>query len=204
MKTRNSFLSKGSKATAFLSLSFKSKGSNRACAIQISFRFPLESKNAMDSQAHPLPHGLSLSNRPCSDRFLRSIPFFSPAGMLMDFDCYAVQHQCCFVHQVLLYLGWRNPFPYTGFCPCGYIHFAMVRIVPANPAREFQYSANTRLRWASHGCLFLAALLAVSFRAETGTQFHSIPFHSIVFHLFHVVSWTLFYQLSVFHTILRF
>ena len=69
----------------------------------------------MDSQAHPLPHGRSLSNLLRSVRFLRGIPFFSPTGMLMNFHCSAVQHQRCLVHQVLLNQGGKDPFPYTSF-----------------------------------------------------------------------------------------
>ena len=71
----------------------------------------------MDSQAHPLPHGLSWSSPLCSVRFPRGIPFFDPAGMLVDFDRGAVQHQCCFLHQVLLNQGCEDIFPYSGFCP---------------------------------------------------------------------------------------
>ena len=84
----------------------------------MSLRFPLESKNVMDSQPHPLPHGLSLSNLLCSVRFLCGIPFFNPAGMLVDFDRGTVQHQRCFVHQILLNQGCKDIFPYSRFCPC--------------------------------------------------------------------------------------
>lgn len=35
-----------------------------------------------------------------SDFFVASL--FSPTGMLMDFDYGTVQHQHCFVHQILL------------------------------------------------------------------------------------------------------
>ena len=71
----------------------------------------------MDSQAHPLPHGLSWSSPLCSVRFPRGIPFFDPAGMLVDFDRGAVQHQRCFVHQILLNQGCEDIFPYSSFCP---------------------------------------------------------------------------------------
>ena len=71
----------------------------------------------MDSQAHPLPHGLSWSSPLCSVRFPRDIPFFDPAGMLVDFDRGAVQHQRCFVHQILLNQGCEDIFPYSSFCP---------------------------------------------------------------------------------------
>ena len=71
----------------------------------------------MDSQAHPLPHGLSWSSPLCSVRFSRDFPFFTPAGMLVDFDRGAVQHQCCFVHQILLNQGCEDIFPYSSFCP---------------------------------------------------------------------------------------
>ena len=37
----------------------------------------------------------------CSVRFPRGIPFFSPTGMLVNLDCGAVQHKCCFIHQIL-------------------------------------------------------------------------------------------------------
>lgn len=37
-----------------------------------------DGKSAMDSQARPLPHGLSPSNRPGSVRFLGGIPFLAP------------------------------------------------------------------------------------------------------------------------------
>ena len=70
----------------------------------------------MDSQAHPLPHGLSWSSPLCSVRFPRGIPFFDPAGMLVDFDRGAVQHQRCFVHQILLNQGCEDIFPYSSFC----------------------------------------------------------------------------------------
>ena len=70
----------------------------------------------MDSQAHPLPHGLSWSSPLCSVRFPRGIPFFDPAGMLMDFDRGAVQHQRCFVHQFLLNQGCEDIFPHSSFC----------------------------------------------------------------------------------------
>lgn len=36
----------------------KSNGFSNACATLISFRLPLDRKNAIDCQAHPLPHGL--------------------------------------------------------------------------------------------------------------------------------------------------
>lgn len=71
----------------------------------------------MDSHAHPLPHGLSWSSPLCSVRFPRDIPFFDPAGMLVDFDRGAVQHQRCFVHQILLNQGCEDIFPYSSFCP---------------------------------------------------------------------------------------
>ena len=71
----------------------------------------------MDSQAHPLPHGLSWSSPLCSVRFPRGIPFFDPADMLVDFDRGAVQHQRCFLHQILLNQGCEDIFPYSGFCP---------------------------------------------------------------------------------------
>ena len=71
----------------------------------------------MDSQAHPLPHGLSWLSPLCSVRFPRGIPFFDPAGMLVDFDRGAVQHQRCFVHQILLNQGCEDIFPYSSFCP---------------------------------------------------------------------------------------
>ena len=74
-------------------------------------------KSVMDSQAHPLPHGLSSSNLPCSAPFPRDIPFFSSTGMLVDFNRGAVQHQRCFIHQVLLYQSYKDSFPYTSFCP---------------------------------------------------------------------------------------
>ena len=70
----------------------------------------------MDSQAQPLPHGLSWLNPLCSVRFPRDIPFFDPAGMLVDFDRGAVQHQRCFVHQILLNQGCEDIFPYSSFC----------------------------------------------------------------------------------------
>lgn len=75
-------------------------------------------KSVMGSQAHPLPHGLSSSSLPCSAPFPRDIPFFSSTGMLVDFNRGAVQHQRCFIHQVLLYQGQKDSFPYTSFCPC--------------------------------------------------------------------------------------
>ena len=61
------------------------------------YGFRWRAKNAMNYQAHSLPHGLSLSNLLGSVRFLRGIPFFSPTGMLVNFHCSAVQHQCCLV-----------------------------------------------------------------------------------------------------------
>ena len=48
--------------------------------------------------------------------FLVVSPFY-PAGMLVDFDRGAVQHQRCFVHQILLNLGYEDIFPYASFCP---------------------------------------------------------------------------------------
>ena len=71
----------------------------------------------MDSQVHPLPHGLSWSNLPCSARFPRDIPLFSPTGVLVNLDCSAVQHQRCFVQPILLNQGYEDIFPYSGFCP---------------------------------------------------------------------------------------
>lgn len=72
-------------------------------AASVPCRYHCDSRwRAKNSQAHPLPHGLSLSNHPCSVRFLRAIPLFSPAGMLVNFDDRAVQHQRRFIHQVLL------------------------------------------------------------------------------------------------------
>ena len=70
-----------------------------------------------EDTSHPLPHGLSWSSPLCSVRFPRGIPFFDPAGMLVDFDRGAVQHQRCFLHQVLLNQGCEDIFPYSGFCP---------------------------------------------------------------------------------------
>ena len=37
--------------------------------------------------------------------------------MLVDFDRGAVQHQRCFVHQILLNQGCEDIFPYSSFCP---------------------------------------------------------------------------------------
>lgn len=103
--------------SARTSLPLKSKGSNSACATQISLRFPLESKSAMDSQGQPLPHGLSWSSLPCSARLPRDIPFFSPTGVLVNLDRSAIQPQRCFVHQILLNQGCEDVFPYSGFSP---------------------------------------------------------------------------------------
>ena len=74
-------------------------------------------KSAMDSQVHPLPHGPSWSSLPCSARFPRDIPLFSPTSVLVNLDCSAVQHQRCFVHQILLNQDCEDIFPYSGFCP---------------------------------------------------------------------------------------
>lgn len=71
-------------------------------------------KNAMDSQAHSLPHGPLWSSLLCCARFPRDTPFFSPAGVLVG----TVQHQRRFVHQILLNQGKKDFFPYTGFCSC--------------------------------------------------------------------------------------
>ncbi len=87
-------------------LPFKSNGSNIACAIQISRWFPPESK-----KRNGFPSPLY------SVRFPRGIPLFYPAGMLVDFDRGAVQHQRCFVHQFLLHRGCEGIFPYASFCP---------------------------------------------------------------------------------------
>ena len=130
---------------ASMSLPFKSKGSNRACAIQILFRFPLESKKrngfpspsvtAMDfrGQAPSAPSG-----------FLVVSPFY-PAGMLVDFDRGAVQHQRCFVHQILLHQGCEDIFLLSRH-GTGCTHFAMARTAPADPSMVFRCSANTGLR----------------------------------------------------------
>ena len=72
----------------------------------------------MDSQAHPFPHGLSRSSLPRSVRFPRDILFFSPTGVLVDFDRGAVQHEPCLVHQILLNQGCEDIFPCAGFCRC--------------------------------------------------------------------------------------
>ena len=72
----------------------------------------------MDSQVHPLPHGLLWSSLSCSARFPRDIPLFSPTGVLVNLDRSAVQHQRCFVHPILLNQGCEDIFPYSGFCPC--------------------------------------------------------------------------------------
>ena len=71
----------------------------------------------MDSQAHPLPHGLSWSSLLCSVRLPRDTPLFSPTGVLVDLDRGAVQHQRCFVHQILPNQGCADIFPYPSFCP---------------------------------------------------------------------------------------
>ena len=71
----------------------------------------------MDSQAHPLPHGLLWSSLLCFVRFPRDNPFFSPTGVLVDLDRGAVQHQRCFVHQILPNQSCEDIFPYPSFCP---------------------------------------------------------------------------------------
>ncbi len=43
-------------------------------------------RSLMDSQVHPLPHGLLWSSLPCSARFPRDIPLFSPTGVLVNLD----------------------------------------------------------------------------------------------------------------------
>ena len=74
-------------------------------------------RSLMDSQVHPLPHGLLWSSLPCSVRFLHDIPLFCPTGVLVNLDRSAVLHQRCFVHQILLNQGCEDIFPYSGFCP---------------------------------------------------------------------------------------
>lgn len=74
-------------------------------------------KSAMDSQVPPLPHGLSWSSLPCSARFPRDIPLFSPTGVLVNLDRSAVRRQRCFVRQILLKQGCEDIFSCSGFCP---------------------------------------------------------------------------------------
>ena len=81
----------------------------------------------------------------------------------------------------------------------GCTHFAMARTAPADPSMVFRCSANTGLRWAFHGCFFLAGLLAAFFQAET------YPWsYSIVVRLFHVFSCALFYHLCTLYSISKF
>ena len=83
---------------------------------QIGFRW--RAKSAADSRAHPVPHGLLWSSLLCSVRFPRDTPLFSPAGVLVDLDRGAVQHQGCFIHQLLPDQGCEDIFPHSAFCPC--------------------------------------------------------------------------------------
>ena len=55
---------------------------------------------------------------PLSVRFPRDTPLFSPAGVLVDLDRGAVQHQGCFIRQLLLDQGCEDIFPHSAFCPC--------------------------------------------------------------------------------------
>ena len=83
---------------------------------QIGFRW--RAKSAADSRAHPVPHGLLWSSLLCSVRFPRDTPLFSPAGVLVDLDRGAVQHQGCFIHQLLPDQGCEDIFSHSAFCPC--------------------------------------------------------------------------------------
>ena len=106
-------------------------------------------KSAMDSQVHPLPHGLSSSSLPCSARFPRDIPLFSPTGMLVNLDRSAVQHQRCFVHQILLNQGCEDIVPILRLLSrpeTDCIRFAMGRTAPADPAMESPCSASIESR----------------------------------------------------------
>lgn len=64
--------------SAKISLSFSPNGPSRGCAIQISLRFLLESKNVANSQVRLSPHGPLLSNLPpCFVRLLCGISFLT-------------------------------------------------------------------------------------------------------------------------------
>ncbi len=69
------------------------------CKYRYDFRW--RAKNATDFQAHPSLYGPLLSGpprlRPVSSLYC---PFYS-AGVLMYLDGGIIQHQCCFLHQVL-------------------------------------------------------------------------------------------------------
>ena len=100
-----------------MSLPFKSKDSNSACATQISLRFPLESKKR---NGFPSPSVIAWTFvvKPllAPPGFLVISPFFSPTGVLANLDRSAAQHQRCFVHQILLNQGCEDIFLYSGFC----------------------------------------------------------------------------------------
>ena len=74
----------------------------KVLAVPVPYRCHFDShrkaKNAMDSQAHPSPHGLLWSDLPGCARFFR--PFFPTTGTLVYPDACTVQHQRCFLHQI--------------------------------------------------------------------------------------------------------
>ena len=99
----------------------------------------------MDSRAHLLPLWTFVVKPPLLRPVSSWYPLFDPAGMLVDFDRGAVQHQRCFVHQILLHQGCEDIFLLSRH-GTGCTHFAMARTAPADPSMVFRCSANTGLR----------------------------------------------------------
>ena len=74
--------------------------SSRGGAIQISFRLPQGSKKRNGFQSLSIAAWTFVVTSLFRLGFFRASPFGS-AGMLVDFDCRAIQHQCCLIHHVL-------------------------------------------------------------------------------------------------------
>ena len=156
-------------------------------------------KCAKDSQAHPLPYGLSSSSLPCSARFLHDKPFFSSTGVLMNFHCSGCQASALFhlPGPAQLRLGGSVPIHRLLSMSETYcIHFATAQTALVNLARGLLYWASIESRWAFLCCFFRADLLVASFISEINPLFYSF-----VSHWFHIVSYYLFYHFGSLYTI---
>ena len=148
-------------------------------------------KCAKDSQAHPLPYGLSSSSLPCSARFLHDKPFFSSTGVLMMLSSISVvsSTRSCAIKARRI----RSHTP-------PFVHarnlFATAQTALVNLARGLLYWASIESRWAFLCCFFRADLLVASFLSEINPLFYSF-----VSHWFHIVSYYLFYHFGSLYTI---
>lgn len=76
----------------------RSNGSSSACAIQMSLRFPLESKKRNGFPSPSVTAWTFVVKSPLLRQVSSWYPLFYPAGMLLYFDYRAVQHGCRFIH----------------------------------------------------------------------------------------------------------